>query len=208
MKQQYLALDIGNVLCDIDFSPLFDVLSTSLNKSENDVMYFLNRTQKLHDLGLTGLSDELHDHFHIKDEELINKILTSWNKCVTPNKAAISGITALSSEFNLKIALLSNIGIDHSYHVKKLFKQYPVLDNSMHFFSCEVGARKPTPIFYKTFLDLNPEFKNCIYIDDLQENLDSATKFGMKSIKFDLSDKKTKIKRFFIDIATMLDKEV
>ena len=49
----YVCLDIGNVLCHVDFNVFLADVSESLNVTTEDAMYFLNRSQKLHDLGLT-----------------------------------------------------------------------------------------------------------------------------------------------------------
>jgi len=43
---KYVALDIGNVLCHVDFSEFLNQLSAELNMTLEDAMYFLNRSQK------------------------------------------------------------------------------------------------------------------------------------------------------------------
>ena len=63
-----------------------------------------------------------------------------------------------------------------------------LLDRCIKFFSCEVGARKPSYIYYKTFLDMYPEFKNCLYVDDNVDNIMTALKFGFKAKQFCLSE--------------------
>jgi hypothetical protein len=34
----------------------------------------------------------------------------------------------------------------------------------------------------------NPEFKGCLYIDDLQENLDTSKQFGFKTFRLALDE--------------------
>lgn len=43
-------------------------------------------------------------------------------------------------------------------------------------------------IYYQSFLWQYPEFKGCLYVDDLQENLNTGEKFGFKPYKLDLSE--------------------
>ena len=59
----YCCLDIGNVLVDVKFKEFLENLSRTLNITVEDAQYFMNRSQKLHDLGLTIMKDELKDHF-------------------------------------------------------------------------------------------------------------------------------------------------
>lgn len=183
---KHLALDIGNVICHVDFDKILNVLSKSLNISKVEALYFLNRTQKLHDLGLTNLSDELHDHFKIKSEVIIKDILDEWNRSIQIDNDVIREVEKLRNTYDLEIALVSNIGVEHAEH----FRKNCGLGNVIEFFSCEVGARKPNLLYYQSFLSMYPQFKECIYLDDLDANLAIGTKFGLKAIKFVLSDYK------------------
>lgn len=183
---KHLALDIGNVICHVDFDKILNVLSKSLNISKAEALYFLNRVQKLHDLGLTNLSDELHDHFKIKSEVIIKEILEEWNRSIQIDNDVIREIEKLRDIYNLEIALVSNIGIEHAEHFRNNCK----LSKTIQFFSCEVGARKPSLLYYQTFLNIYPQFKGAIYIDDLDANLAIGSQFGLKAIKFALSDYK------------------
>ena len=189
-----LALDIGNVLCHVDFEKILTVLSKSLNISRAEALYFLNRTQKLHDLGLTNLTDELHDHFKIKSEFIINEILTEWNRAIQWDQDIISEIAKLQDKLSFKVALVSNIGIEHAAHLRgaslRDTNAVKLITTATQFFSCEVGARKPNYLYYQTFLNMYPEFKEAIYIDDLDINLEIGRKFGLVSTKFVLSDYK------------------
>lgn len=208
----YLALDVGNVLCHVDFDKILKLLSKSLNISMNEAIHFFNRTQKLHDLGITNLSDELSDHFSIKSEVLIKEILEEWNRCIVPDQDVLKEIEFLKNKYNIKIAILSNIGFEHLSYIKEIMiNKYPLFDDCVHFFSCEVGARKPSLLYYQTFLSMYPEFKECVYLDDLDDNIKSGKSFGLNAHKFVLSDFKksnldqlmvggVKIQRYFNDL--------
>lgn len=177
----YAAFDIGNVLCHVDFNPIINNLSKTLNISKDEAMYFLNRVQKLHDVGLTSLSDELRVHFKIRSEVIVEDLIKSWNACIQPNIEVLEMIYDLIKNYELQIAILSNIGVEHKENIKN------ILGNAITHFSCDVGCRKPSFLYYQSFIQQYPEFKNCVYVDDLSENLESSKKFGFKPYQFDIS---------------------
>lgn len=188
---KYAAFDIGNVLCHVDFDGIQNHLSKTLNISRNEAMYFLNRVQKLHDLGLTNLSDELRDHFKIHSEVIVDEIIKTWNACIVPNSDILNMLADLEENHDLKVAILSNIGFEHKLNLQDIMKgrhKSAILNNSTLHLSCDVGCRKPSLLYYHTFLQLHPEFQGCVYVDDLQENLDASKQFGFQTFKFNLND--------------------
>lgn len=185
---KHLTVDIGNVVCEVNFTSFLRKLSKTLNIPLQETEYFLNRTQKLHDLGLTVIQDEIHDHFKIKSPVIIEELVEDWNKTVYPNTTVIAFLHSLIkpslSIEPIKLAILSNMGSEHSELMVKMLS--PIYDDAIKFFSCDVGARKPTYLYYKTFLDLYPEFKGCLYIDDRPENLKTGELFGFRPYKLEL----------------------
>lgn len=181
----YLAIDVGNVLVHINFKPFVEALSKSLNITIEDAEYFMNRTCKLHDMGLTCMEDELKDHFHIKSQPTMKELLTIWNGSISTNYTVYNELCRWIREKNLQVALLSNVGLEHT----KVMENILLLDNIpnlIRHFSCQVGARKPNFLYYQSFLHLHPEFRGCAYVDDLQENLDTGAKFGFRTYRFAL----------------------
>lgn len=183
----YVCLDIGNVLCTVNFNSFLRELSKSLNITLEEAMYFMNRSQKLHDLGLTVMKDELMDHFKLKSSVLIEELLICWNKVVTPNLNVLNKFNELSKNNAVQVALLSNIGLEHAVLMEKVLEHNGFFKNAIKHFSCSVGARKPTTIYYQSFLMQYPEFKGCTYVDDLLENLEASKKFGFKTYQFDIN---------------------
>lgn len=185
-----LCLDIGNVLCAVDLSAYVNLLSLRLNLSIEEVWYFLNRVQRLHDLGLTNLNDELRDHFKIKSEIIINELDSVWSNSLTPNYNLINKITKLVDNNNIQLALLSNIGYEHA----AFFNEKVSMPNAIKHFSCFVGARKPTLLYYQSFLQKYPQFEGAVYVDDLQDNLNTGDKMNFSTVKFTLEEKKELLK--------------
>ena len=184
---KYVALDIGNVLCHVDFVNFLNDLSEALNITTDEASYFLNRSQKLHDLGLTVMADELRDHFKIKSQIVINKLLNSWDMCMTPDLEVLDMYNRLTQQHGLQVALLSNIGIEHTLLMEKALAHNGFFQNAVKHFSCEVGARKPSKLYYQSFLWEHPEFRGCVYVDDVLDNLATGEKFGFQPYHFDLS---------------------
>ena len=189
--KSYLILDIGNVLVNIDMDPLRKGISKQLNISKSDTDHFISTLQKKQDLGITNMRDEIIVRFNIKSEYIVDELVDLWNSVVQPNWCAINFFSALKKTYKLDIALLSNIGTEHA----ALFKdgsQWDYFHNLIHkdaikHFSCEVGARKPTKLFYQSFLQMYPEFHGALYLDDIKENVDAGCEMGLYSIQFDIN---------------------
>jgi FMN phosphatase YigB (HAD superfamily) len=183
----YVAFDIGNVLCRINFQEFTECLSDVLNITPWEAGHRFNHTQKLRDLGTLNMRDVLEMEFGIKSSVTINKISDAWNNCVKFDLEVINYFNEFDKKHGLHVALVSNIGSDHSELIKPFFKWNSTFEESTKFFSCDAGVRKPTYIYYQTFLQMHPEFKGCVYVDDLDENLAVGEMFGLKSFKFDLT---------------------
>ena len=184
---KYIALDIGNVLCKISFDPFVNILSETFDISIQDAKIFFKRFQRIHDLGYTTMEDEIKSSFSTKSEIIIQKIVNTWNYSVQPDINILNKLNHLREDHDLKIALLSNIGLEHASMMEEKLKHNNFFPNAIKHFSCEVGARKPSLIYYQSFLWQYPEFKGCLYVDDLQDNLNAGEKLGFKPFHFDLN---------------------
>ncbi len=184
---KYLCLDIGNVLFDQNMEPFIRALSIQMNISKADADHFLSIIQHKQDIGISSIRDEVSSHFGIKSEYILEDLMSAWAITVMPNRNSISFFGNLAKNPEVKIALLSNIGFEHRNQLIGKFGFSSVWTKSIKHFSCEVGARKPSLLYYKTFLDLYPEFKGAIYVDDLKENLDAGAAQGLIPHHFDLS---------------------
>lgn len=181
-----VAFDIGNVLVDVYLDKFISLLEiTGAVSSHEEGFEFLTEIQIQQDLGLTDIKKSLN-RFNLNTAAK-NKLVDCWNyEVISYNHQMISMIDNLNNQ-DYDIALLSNIGFNHAEQIRK----HKLLGKLNLHFSCEVGARKPTKLFYQSFLLENPDFKGCIFIDDIQENLETATKLGFHSYNFNLSKSKT-----------------
>lgn len=194
-----LILDIGNVLCKVEQDLFIHKVSEKMNISLAHAVRFMKRFWELHDIGYTTIQDELTDKFGVKSEIIMQDLLNAWDNVIIPDPTAIRIISGMLKSENIEAALLSNMGIEHMESMK--YKLAPLYDNALKHFSCEVGARKPSKLFYQSFLTQYPEFKGAVYIDDLSQNLEAAAQFGFIPYHFDLNkhgyDKLSNVIKFF-----------
>lgn len=205
---KYLATDVGNVLTTVDFDGFLNVLSKSLNISLSEAMHFLERTQKSHDLGLSKIKDELIDHFKIKSETLIDEIIKNWLSSMVPDECMMQVIAKLINNYDVKVAILSNVGDEHVSIIDDMLKKYGVEDKVVKHYSCQVGARKPSKLYYQSFLMENPEFKGCLYLDDLHDNLKSAKSFGFNPMYVNLQNGKFNNKTYADNVENEIKKNL
>ena len=181
-----VAFDIGNVLCRVDLDPFCSAMSSISGVSKEEAYHFLEKNQYDMDVGRRALKEIIKYELNIKEWNLYsyNKIINSWLMCVTPIVEMQKLLKELA-ENNYKVALLSNIGYDHANYISNLdgFK------SCIKHFSCEVGIRKPSKLFFQSFLMEYPEFIGASYFDDKIENINSAAAIGFDAIQFDLNTK-------------------
>lgn len=185
---KYIALDIGNVLCTVSTQPFINLLSETFNVTVQEASYFLKRFQRIHDLGYTTMEDELKEKFNVKSQVTISKVVNAWNDSVTPYTPILDKFNQMREDHGLQVALVSNIGVEHALMMEEKLQHDGFFPGAIKHFSCDVGARKPSMIYYQSFLWQHPEFKGCVYVDDLQENLNTGAQFGFIPFRFDLNE--------------------
>jgi len=187
--RHYVALDIGNVLCTIDFKAFTSAISKITNLSIWEVGHRVNISQKLWDAGLITMTGVLESEFDIKSPVIIDELMDIWNKKVLIfDNRMFDYLNQISDSVDMNIALLSNVGFEHSKIIDKFLSHYNGLHwrKSIRYYSCDVGAIKPQSLYYQSFLQRYPDFTGCVYLDDLKENLEASIKFGFKAVEFNL----------------------
>ena len=105
---------------------------------------------------------------------------------------------------DVKIALLSNMGLEHATFIRESLPE--LFQGRLLHLSCEVGARKPTKLYYQSFLQDHDEFTcctvrcecfdhfSCSIVRDLNFSLNRFTCHGIDRLSFEYS------KGFFVHI--------
>lgn len=176
--------DIGNVLVDVNLTSFSDELKKFIHP-DHDPMFFLETMQAMHETGHLTMNQALWSHHDIaeKDREYL---LEKWNLTISRNDKMISLLKEISQNYNNQIILVSNIGFEHAKYLEKICPEL-FEPNIKRYFSYEVGARKPSRIFFQSlFMDkifkekakLNAYVQgynvDVCYIDDRKENLEAA----------------------------------
>lgn len=183
-----IAFDIGNVLVDVNFAPFEECWNQyGLHHHEN-YMDFLLDLHGQQDVGLTTIRRAVKERFSNVLLHPLNATLCeldiAWDKIVIPNETMIGFMNDLRDEGH-PVALWSNMGKEHAELIQD---EYPeIMEGKINHLSCEVGARKPTKLYYQSFFMDHPEFRDCVYLDDLVRNVARAKTYGVKAIHFELN---------------------
>ena len=177
--------DIGNVLVDFDWEGHMRRICPHLNENDfyeiNIAAWGDNRWDKF-DLGVDSeiVISEMISHAP-KYEKEIKSLFGNFRGCFRKLDSSIGWIKDLKTR-GYKVYYLSN----YSYLAMKANPEcldfVPLMDGGI--FSCDVHVIKPDKRIYELLCekyDLNPE--ECVFIDDLERNVEGARKFGIKAIQ-------------------------
>jgi putative hydrolase of the HAD superfamily len=110
---------------------------------------------------------------------LIQEDVKSWTQI---NDSMVQFIKENREKLH-KLAIISNLTRDILSFMKKHFKWLELFDELI--FSCEIGRNKPdTRIFEACLRRIEMPPQECLFVDDLAENVHGAMKMGMKVIHF------------------------
>jgi len=183
---QHIAFDLGNVLLDLDWAPFYHVLD-ELNISHEEMNSFMKFHNRSDFCGLITLKQAFEESF---DQTEVDLLIEGWNAIIRPHDQMVNFVKQLKYE-GVKVAFLSNMGFDHLNLLRKDFPDFMNLADVQHM-SCEVGAAKPSIIYYQSFLLEHEDFAGCLYLDDLYENVIMGSKVKFESMQFDLNNFKNK----------------
>jgi putative hydrolase of the HAD superfamily len=141
-------------------------LEEKYDRGEISTKAFLNAIEK--NLGISATSEE---------------IAAAWSDIFWPNKAVIKIIPKLR-EASYRLILASNT---NELHYEWFCGQFDeVLKHFDHLMlSHKLGIRKPDIEFYKRCVKVSGcQASQCIYIDDREDLVNVANRFGMQSILY------------------------
>lgn len=185
-KYRNLLFDLGNVIIDLDVNGAFEKLEKLFLPETNKTIvekaildYECGRIST--DIFINTLLSQSHRKVQAID------IIDAWNSMlVSIPDFRLEMLRTLRKKYN--VYLLSNTNALHLEWVHKyLIKYHNIRDfEKLHFheayYSHIVGDRKPLPSIFKFIIDdalLTPALT--LYMDDIQENLDTAEKLGFKT---------------------------
>lgn len=189
-----IIFDIGNTLLEYDMGSylskhfkdpaLLNLLYSTIFKSEEWVA--LDRgiiTEK------AALKSFYKQQPQLKKE--IAKVMQTWEQSLLPKTEALQCLQALKAK-KYKIYLLSNASKKSFGYIKKTYA-FPKIAKG-YLISYQTKLIKPEKEIYERFLSkFKLKAEECLFIDDLKENLEAAEKLGIRGTSFEKAEKIWKI---------------
>ena len=177
--------DIGNVL--VDYRPVAYLESlfpdNSLVKKMHDAI-FKSREWLLMDQGMLT-HDEAIEIFSAREPEFKSAILHAMqnvNDIFTPLSETIELLPKVK-ESGHGLYYLSNIHKEIRDFLLANHDYFALFDGGV--FSCDVNSTKPSPEIYRHLIEKYRLIANdCLFFDDIEENVSAAEKEGIKGVLF------------------------
>jgi FMN phosphatase YigB (HAD superfamily) len=179
---QHIALDLGNVVFNLDFKDFWQIIA-ELEVNVQDMEHYIRIIEKQEFCGLATFRDLMEDEFSASSAEML---LQAWNDSLKENKTMTNFLKSLKDD-GVHIAFLSNMGINEVEYARYTFPHIFSLADEQHI-SCEVGVAKPGSLFFQSFLLQHDDYSGCLYLDDRIENIKTGTKCKFNSYQFDLNN--------------------
>lgn len=180
-----LVFDLGNVI--VEFKPK-DYMKR-LGFSEDDIqnlfqIIFKDIRWSKFDRGTLKIEDYVSDLIkeHPEYKTQIEQMFSgNWpSNFLLPKEKSINFLKEMSNKYNIYV--LSNVSEYVLNYVKTLGFWDKVTSGT---YSYEVNALKPEPVIYKHFIEDNNVIPNeCLFLDDLAENIQAAKESGINGIVF------------------------
>jgi molybdenum cofactor cytidylyltransferase len=177
--------DFGKVICGFDIRTFVDNISSVTEIPPPRWMDTLKKATDLVKRYETGLvtSDEFF-HWFVREAGVRisqTEFRDVYCNIFTPIPSTFALIRKLKPRYRL--GLLSNTSEWHFLYGIKPVEVFPLFDTVT--LSYQVRAMKPAEAIYRDALaKLGVAPDRCIYIDDLQENVDAGRKLGLKTIHY------------------------
>ena len=184
MNKKYFIFDIGNVLVDFDFQVLLKQIAAD---SGTPVEQPTERDLEMHHAVEEGvISDQEFVDFLNQSKGLswtVDTLIGVWQKMFTVNPTGY-GMFREAIARGLPVYTLSNIA---EHHIDAIERNWPgFFDGATGLFlSYQVGARKPNAEIYRRMLDdLGVKGEQCLFLDDLERNIEAARAAGIQAHQF------------------------
>ena len=182
-KIDTVIFDIGGVLVELGRIRFFEQFGYDHAMCERLMDATLRSPHwKEFDLGLLS-DEEVIDRFVGDTPELEKEIrdtMSNIHGVVRRMDTSIPWIKELRNK-GYRVLYLSNYSMKVADDNEEAMDFLPYVDGGI--MSCDYHLIKPDPAFYQVLIDrygLDPE--RCVFLDDLESNLETARKFGIRTI--------------------------
>jgi glucose-1-phosphatase len=177
--------DFGNVICTFDLRRFLDRVLRFTDRTMLDMMGdmpALSRASIQYESGLMSSEEYFRTISHIGNLQMPREeFIEAYSAIFTPIPDVFTLIRSLKGSY--KLGLLSNTNEWHFVNSIRPLDVFPLFDAVT--LSYEVRAMKPAPAIYGDMLHkLSLPPAECVYIDDLDENVGAASRLGMHALLF------------------------
>ncbi len=186
-----ILFDFGNVIIDIDSSTAFDRIAAFRSPDIDEVDYRVQVVELSERLEVDAITkvDFIEGILNLATPDIMpNDVIEAWNSMLVGiPKYRFGMLESLKQNFNL--LMLSNTNVLHIAWVHQHLESIHGIDDfeSQFFhdvyYSHEIKARKPEAEAFLHVIEeslITPE--KTLFIDDIQEYLDAATKLGFQTL--------------------------
>lgn len=180
-----LLFDLGNVLLYFSHDQMFRQVGDLCGWSGERVRGLFLEHDLITEFECGRLS---RTEFHRRLESLTGRemdsrrLMRALSNIFQPNESLLIRLDQFQSA-GLRLVLLSNTNAAHISFIKKQFDVLSKFDDMI--LSYEVGAMKPDPVIYAAALKaIQCDPNECLYTDDIAENVERARGFGLQAEVF------------------------
>ncbi|HCL00562.1 MAG TPA: hypothetical protein DHW42_10725 [Candidatus Marinimicrobia bacterium] len=195
--------DLGNVLVHVDKDLAIREIANLPGFDLNMVMQIAaSNIETAFEKGLfsiAGYIGELQQQYDVLHDITAEQLVAIWQKPFTINQPVWKLVPTLKRQ--AAVILLSNTNELHIRAIEEKYSLLKELDNAV--LSFQVGARKPEELIYREALKIaaaDPD--ECLFIDDLPENVAAARQMGIHSHRFETV---ARLKTFLTDFGFYLN---
>ena len=191
MKKRYsvIIFDLGNTLIKFDHSISAKKFANLFHLDTEEVrrLFFDSKLTQAFERGQIS-PKEFHAKItgHLGVAIPFKDFVSIWNDIFWPDEGSCALARRLKKDY--KLFLLSNISRLHYEYIEKKFDILKIFDEIIVSFA--VGAIKPEKIIFEDAVRrAGGDRSAVIYIDDREDLIKEAGKFGIESIKYENADK-------------------
>lgn len=180
-----IVLDIGNVVLKFNPKEYFLAKSDNLQLCASLCEMMMNgEVWKAYDLGDYSMDDVRKKFIETMPlyQKEINAMLDEWTNILQPIDYTFDKMKQLRCE-GYRIYLLSNLNVDAYEYILNHVDLFDLVDG--YVVSFKERLAKPDSRIYKCLIDrYELKAKECVFIDDIEKNIQAAIDFGMQGIVF------------------------
>jgi HAD superfamily hydrolase (TIGR01509 family) len=185
VRKLFYIFDIGNVLIDLDFPLLFRAIEETSRACYEEIISFFSKEAIF--AVETGKVNSVDFFYHFSTSIDLRWSYDEWIRHLEEmygiNEVGFDLLQDLKDN-GFSLCLLSNIA---EYSILAIRNKFPGFFSicDYNFFSYELGYHKPQlEIFRSVCNTLACAPSDCIFIDDIERNVQSAQALGMRALLF------------------------